>query len=212
MQNITISRIAFASLAAILFIAAASYNFAKLQSTTPEELITNLQDAAHKGDVDAFLSGLTAESRKAVEKSYADRPLLRQTQDEFRKALDERFGQGTAFVRSGDGDLRAAIGRLAPAEVVSKKDRTDGSVELQVKTTIKTDGDKTTSREDTLVALKEDGAWKLVLGFPADRSDAGQIRATVERFAADVRSGKYQDRMAAMLALDKALAPKEGNK
>jgi len=212
MKNRAVSATALSCLAALILIAAASYNFAKIQSSTPEQLIADLQQAAGKGDVEGFLSGLTAESRKIVEKSYADRPVLRQAQEEFRTALDERFGKGTELVMAPEKDLRMAIGRIVSAEVVSKKDGAEGSVELQVKTTVKSGDEKTATREYTLVARKEDGAWKLAPGFPADRRDADQIKATIERFTTDVRNGKYADRMAAMLALDNALIGKEGNK
>lgn len=213
MENKAVSRTAVSCLAALILIAAASYNFAKFQSATPEQLIADLQEAARKGDIEGFLSGLTAESRKIVEKSYADRPLSRHAQEEFRRALDERFGKGAEMLTAPEDDLRTAIGRIVSAEVVSKKDGPDGSVEFEVKTTVNTGDEKTATREDTLVARKEDGAWKLALrGFPADRRDADQIKATIERFTADVRNGKYPDRMAAMLALDNALIGKEGNK
>ncbi len=212
MENKPIDRSAVAALAVLILIAAASYNFAIFRSATPEQLIADLQSAASKGDVEGVLSGLTTESRTIVEKSYADRLVLRQAQDEFRQALDERFGKGTEVLRAPDDDLRAAVGRLGSVEVVSKTEAPDGSVALQVKTTIKKDNDKTATVEQKLVARKEDDVWKLALGFPAERSDAERIKTTIKGFTADVRGGKYADRLAAMIALDRALSVREGDK
>jgi hypothetical protein len=184
--------------------------FAGEPARTPDQLIKNLVEAARKGDVEGFLSGLTEGSRKALTESVANRSALRQALDDFEKALDERFGGGAEVLATPQDDLKTAIGRLAGAEVISQAERPDGSVELRVKTAIKVDGERTVNREDTLVARREGGDWKLALGFAADGGMTAERKAVAGRIAREVRDGKYKDRLAAMSALADAWARKEG--
>ena len=210
MKGKTITRTAAIVMIAVVLLYAASISLAKFGSETPEQLIAKLQQSASKGDVEGVLSGLTAESRKAVEKSYADREPLDQSREEFRKALNEHFGEGQAFLPVKEDDLKATIGRLLSTEVVSQKEYADGSVEVQVKTSIKGDGDKSKTVESTLLVRKEEGEWRLALGLSPNRSDADRIKAAIQVATKDVRDGKYQDRFTAMVALDNALNQAEG--
>jgi hypothetical protein len=209
MENKAITRTVLLGVATLFVVVTASYIFATIQSDSPEQLVVGLQKAASSGEVEGFLSGLTRESRDIVEKSYADRVLLRQAQTEFQKALDEKFGNGTEFLPAAEDDLRSAISRIAATEVVSKKEAADGSVELKLRTTVKTDSDKTANIENTVAARKENGEWKLSLGFPEKRLNVARIKADIERITAEVRSGRYEDRVAAMIALDNAVRAKE---
>jgi len=210
MKDKTITRTAAIAMTAVVLLYAASIGLAKFRAETPEQLIANLQQSATKGDVEGVLSGLTAESRKAVEKSYADRASLDQSREEFRKALNDRFGEGQAFLPMKEDDLKASIGRLLSTEVVSQKEDADGSVEVRVKTSIKNDGDKSETVESTLLVRKEEGEWRLALGLSPNRSDADRIKSAIQLATKDVRDGKYQDRLAAMVALDNALNKAEG--
>jgi hypothetical protein len=195
MENKAITRTVLLGVATLFVVVTASYIFATIQSDSPEQLVVGLQKAASSGEVEGFLSGLTRESRDIVEKSYADRVLLRQAQTEFLPAAED--------------DLRSAISRIAATEVVSKKEAADGSVELKLRTTVKTDSDKTANIENTVAARKENGEWKLSLGFPEKRLNVARIKADIERITAEVRSGRYEDRVAAMIALDNAVRAKE---
>jgi hypothetical protein len=195
---------------AVILLCVSFSGFAGAPAQTPDQLIKNLVEAARKGDVEGFLSGLTEGSRKAVTESVANRSALRQALEDFEKALDERFGRGAEVLATPQDDLKTAIGRLAGAEVISQAERPDGSVELRVKTAIKVEDEHTVNREDTLVARREGGDWKLALGFAADRGMTAERKAAAGRIAREVRDGKYKDRLAAMLALADAWARKEG--
>jgi hypothetical protein len=176
---------------------------------TPEQLIKSLIEAARRGDVEGFLGGLTVDSRKALTESVAGQATLRQAGEEFQKALDERFGKGTKTLAAAPEDLKAALGHLVAAEVVSQKKRPDGSVELQVKTSVKDDGGRVVSHEDSLVAREEGGSWKLALGFAADGKVVAQMKAAAEQITQEVLKGTYKDRLSAMVALANAWARKE---
>lgn len=178
---------------------------------TPEQLIRHLAGAAQRGDVEDFLSGLTADSRKALKESLANQASLHQARDEFQKALDERFGRGAGTLEEPPEGLRAAIGPLAAAEFVGQKKRADGSVEVRVKTATPTGGGQATGREGTLVARQEGGAWVLELGFPADGGKAAARKTAADQITRDVRAGKYHDRLSAMIALADAWTKKEGS-
>ncbi|HVF30851.1 MAG TPA: hypothetical protein VNA22_07770 [Pyrinomonadaceae bacterium] len=197
---------------AILFVAAGASYLAAVRADSPEQLVAELQKAASDGDVEGYLSTLTSESRKVVESSDANRVSLREAQAEFQKALDEKFGAGTAWVpdTTERGDLRGAISEIVAAEMVSKKEGEDGSVELKIRTTVKTGDDTTATVENTVAARKEDDEWKLSLGFAKERLDTERIKGEVARIAGEVRAGKYEDRIAAMIALDNSIRRMEG--
>jgi hypothetical protein len=178
---------------------------------TPEQLIRDLAGAARRGDVEGFLAGLTADSRKALKDSLANQAALRQARDEFQKALDERFGRSAGALEEPAEDLAAAIAPLAAAEFLGQKTRTDGSVDVRVKTVLKAEDGKTTSHEDTLVARREGGAWVLALGFTTGGGKAAARKAAADKITQDVRAGKYQDRLSAMVALANAWTRKEGS-
>ena len=186
---------------------AASYVFAVVQSDTPEKLIAELQRAANHRDVETFLSYLTAESRKAVESSYVESASNSAAQEEFQKALDEKFGKGTDWIPDVDPaeDLTRTITRITAAEVISKTETPDGLVELKVRTNVRGDGEEATMVEQTVGAEREKDEWKLSLGYPEMRPDAEWIKKEFARIAAEVRDGKYEDRVAAMIALDNAI-------
>ena len=181
------------------------------QAQTPEQLIQNLLEAARKGDVETFLTGLTAESRKAATDSFANEAALRQARDEFKKALDERFGAGATVIEDTPIDLKTAIARLASAEIVGRQSKPDGSVELKVRTSTRTDGGETVSREETQVVRREAGVWKLAVGFAPPGTIAAEWKAAFERITREVREGKYKDRIEAMVALDNSLTRREGS-
>ena len=155
---------------------------------------------------------MTSESRKIVESSDADRVSLSAAQVEFQKALDEKFGTGTAWVpdTTDRGDLRGAISEIVATEVVSKMEGEDGSVELKIRTTVKTGDDATATVENTVAARNEGDGWKMSLGFAEERLDTERIRSEIARMAGEVRAGKYKDRIAAMIALDNSIRRLEG--
>lgn len=194
--------LAFAFFCIVTFVCAAG------PAKEPDQLIQDLLKAAQKGDVDSFLSGLTEESRRAVQESYANQNSFLQALQEFEKALNEKFGEGEELLMDPPNDLKAAIARLASAEVMTQKTRPDGSIELRVKTSIKMEDGSTISREDPLIARQEGGGWKLWLGFAPDGKIAGEKIEAAQQLTQEVRAGKYKDRVSAMIALANAWSPK----
>jgi hypothetical protein len=171
---------------------------------TADQVVKNLLTAAQNGDADRFLSGLTAESRRAVTESLAGEAELRTVGEDFRKALDETFGAGTGALAVPPDDLRAALGRLAGAEILRQERRPDGSLEVRVKTALKTEDGRTISQEETLVFRQERGGWRLALGLASDGRIVTERKAAAEQIIKEVHEGRYKDRLSAMLALANA--------
>jgi hypothetical protein len=146
---------------------------------TPDELIRNLASAAKKGDVNDFLASLTDSSRRAAEQSFARRaaqqksPAYPQRETVARPSDDSviltpRMSHpGRQYLRTTTDDLQSAFSRLKAVEVLSKQERSDGSVELRLKSAIQTPDGKTVFQEDTLLASQEGGAWKLAGWIPS---------------------------------------------
>lgn len=174
---------------------------------TPEQLVESLMQAARKGDVPGFLSGLTAESGKAMTESYATQASLHKALQAFQGALDKQFGKGAAMAEEEPEPIGAALKRLIGAEVLGRDKVSDDAVTLKVRTTLIA-GQQKLTREETLTVRREGGAWKLVLGFAP--GDGGAARkAAAEKITREVQDGKYKDRHSAMLALANAWAVKE---
>ncbi|MGH9495036.1 MAG: hypothetical protein ACRD3B_08575, partial [Candidatus Sulfotelmatobacter sp.] len=155
---------------------------------------------------DELLSYLTASSRKALADSFADEAAMRGAQQEFQGALDEKFGKGGEVLASPVDDLKTAMARLGGADVVETKPASGGSVQIRIKATIKVPDGKSPTREETLLARKEGGSWKLVIGF-APHSDP---KAAFARATKEVKEGKYKDRNEAMIALSDAISKSLG--
>jgi hypothetical protein len=193
----------------LVSIAPLSAAAATTEAKTPDQLVANLIAAAHSGDVDGYLSLLTAGAREAMTQSVANQASLERAHQAFMEALNSRFGEGATVLSDPPDDLKTALGRLLEAQVLSQKATEKGAIELRVKTTLKTPSGKTSEREQTLLARKEGATWKLALGFPPDAASANQEIAAAERITQEVRDGKYPDRQAAMIALANSWAPKE---
>jgi hypothetical protein len=170
---------------------------------TPDDLIRNLINAAQQGNTDDFLAGLTSSSRKAVADSFLRQRELDAAQQAFQQALDERFGKGAPTLPSSPEDLKSAIGRLAGAELVEKAPAPGGGMKLRVKTSVKGTGGVVATRDETLLARQEGGAWKLVLVSPPEKQPGS--KSILEDFTKKLKAGEFKDRMAAMIALDNAL-------
>ena len=174
---------------------------------SPDQLISDLLAAAHAGDVNAFLALLTASSRDALIQSYADQASLQHASEVFVQALNTRFGESAPVLSEIPDDLKASIGRLREAQILSQKPLATGDVELRVKTTSKTPLGQTV-REQTLVAHREGDGWKLIGGFHNDPVLTADELKEAERITQEVRDGKYPDRQAAMIALSGAWSGK----
>ena len=176
----------------------------------PERLIQELAAAAKSGDTDAFLSHLTAESRKAVDQSLETKAALRAARQEFGEALDARFGKGQPAPMSQPKDFESVLRRIRSFELVSKQSGPNGTVDLRVKTTLNIEGFKTRVSEHTFVAREEGGVWKLELN-PNERIDITKEKTALNRVMADVRNGQFKDRESALLALNQVRHQESAN-
>jgi hypothetical protein len=184
----------------------------KAQTPTPQQLVQTLATAAQNGDVERFLQGLSDDSRKRVLETFANQDQFVKALGEFRAALNERFGNADAPIEAPPDDLQKELQHFAGAEVTQSQEQRDGSVRLKVRTNLKQADGKTINVEQSLVARKEGGAWKVVLGIADNASVTAQRLAAAETVTKDVRAGKYQDRTAAMTALANAWNKREGSK
>lgn len=200
------SRFRKAAMSAAFLCAVATASMAQ-PAHSPDQLMSNLIAAAQAGDVQAFLSGLDPQSRRALTASEKGKAALDSASAAFRRALDERFGPGgTVLVAPGES-LQTAIRRLGSAQVLGSRITARGA-EIRVRTPIGgPPGQPSATRDDTLFARREGGSWKLVLGFPP--AVAGKQTAAIKRVTQNVRAGRYQSRQDAMIALSNALYGKQ---
>jgi len=180
---------------------ASSLAHAIAPAKTPDELIQNLLTAAQEGNTEDYLAGLTANSRKAVIDSFASEAVLREAQQSFQQALDERFGKGSKILEADPDNIKSAISRLTAAEILEKKAGPGGTMQLRVRASFKQSDGKTVTREDTLIALPEGGGWKLVLSFVPGAKLQLASKAALERITKQVKDGQFKDRTSAMVAL-----------
>jgi hypothetical protein len=176
---------------------------------TPQQLVAEMVAAARQGDVAGYLALLDARSRKEVTEAEQNQTLLRRDGDEYRRALDERFGKGGAVIGElAPDDLKTALGRLIDAEVI-KSSRLGNSVTIDVRGTFRSPDGRSFTREDRLVAHREAGGLKLALGLPPGNV-AAALHDAITRVTSDIRAGKYPDRQTAMAALSKAYSESGG--
>jgi hypothetical protein len=121
---------------------------------------------------------LTADSQKAVTESIREQATLLKAEESFRAALDARFGTSAEMLADPPDDLTTAVGRLAGGSIQDEKVR----------------------------AVREQGSWKLSLGFAPDGKRTAQLAAAAEQIALRVQAGEFKDRLSAMVVLDHAWA------
>lgn len=196
------SRFCSAVISAAVLSAVASASMAQ-RARSPEQLMSNLIDAARAGNVPAFLSGVDPQSRRALAASKKGQTALDNASSAFQRALDERFGPSGVVLVAPRESLETAIGRLGSAQVLDSRITPRGA-EIRVRTPVGGPaGQPSATRDETLFARREDGSWKLVLGFPRDI--AGKQTAIIDRITQNVRTGEYRSRLDAMIALSSAL-------
>lgn len=206
------SKFAVNALVAIAIFSISSFASAVEQAATPDQLLVHLMQSARAGDVQAFLAGMTDKSRQAIAETIAQRAAMEQAQHRFQQALDQQFGKGAPMLTMPPLDLKSEIARLAAVEVIDRKRRPDGAVELRVKTAVQTDTSALRQVQQTLVAVQEKGSWKLSLAYPTDAQMPAEREKAAERLIQEVRNGQYPDRFSAMLALTNAWANQGGGR
>jgi hypothetical protein len=96
-------------------------------------------------------------------------------------------------------------------EIVGKKTRADGRVELKVKKTYTSDRKThaTKTENNTLTAVQEEDGWKIEMGHPQERAteDFERQAKAYEDMAARVKAGEFQNGHEALSALVKAWRP-----
>ena len=183
-----------------------SFATARDSATTPEQLIHKLAAAAKNGDTDEFLSHLTVESRKATQESLENQVALLRSRENLRNALTERFGEGRKKSPLPPVDFKSQLTRIDSFELLSTKQGPDGTLQLRVKTSLKTParqaGEKIVIHEDTFVARRQEDAWKIELNPGPSRTIIAE-KAALDRVAAGVRRGEFRDGRSALMELSR---------
>ncbi len=197
MKAIVTSDIAFS---ALIFFAAST---CAAPAQTPEQLIERLNAAARQGDVGAYAAQLDARSRQAIAEDEKARANLLTAYDSYRKALDEKFGEGAPML-SGIAQLEPGTAPMPLVNTtITDKKIVKGRAELQLRSTYRGDGNPTISREYKAAAQREHDGWKLALSDAPFRAVA-ERSAAIDRVTRGIRAGEYPDRQAAMVALSNA--------
>lgn len=187
--------------------------FRSSEGHTPEQLVKELSAAARAGDTERFRSYLTKDSRKAVDDWLANQAALRQSQENFRRAMEERFPESASKEMPPAREFKHILSLIGAIEFSSVKERPDGAMELRVKTTLRSRGvkgpdgakaeEKTEVRDHTFLARKENGVLKLDLN-PGESTHMVAQMAALDRIAAAVRVGEFRDRQSALSELNRS--------
>lgn len=171
-------------------------------AATPDELIANAIAAAREGSLDRFLECLEPGSRRGLLAAIEEGRALDQGMAAFEAALDRRFDGGGPLLEMSREEPVAALRRLAETEILETRTTPTG-VEIRVRIAAAGE-DGTAQREETLVAVRGERGWGLVLGFSplVGRDDRHRALAQVTE---GVAAGAFASRLDAMIAADKAV-------
>src|SRR5579885_2060618 len=148
---------------------------------------------------------------------------LEEPQRQLNEALDAKFGKDPQAKQRPP--FKEQITSLKAAEVKSSAKKGDHLVVLKIKTTAVKDG-KEETKEETMGAVKEGDAWKLLppgRDGTVDENTLKQVTAQTVQFTAqipkikeamekitkEVKDGKYKSREEAQKALDEFLKGKK---
>lgn len=151
--------------------------------------------AARAGDVQRFLGGLEPGSRQALLASTRAGEELDRAMAAFNAVLASRFEGGPPILGMERDDLATALRRLAETEVLETRTT---STDARIRVRIADIG------EETLVAVRQERGWGLVLGF-APVADGEEREAALARVTEAVAAGAYASRLDAMIAADRAV-------
>jgi sulfite reductase alpha subunit-like flavoprotein len=195
------------ALAAIAVLVSFPLTAQETAQSPDKQLASQLAQAAHSGDANAFLSLLSSDTRKAMTDAATAQSKLADAQKEFYAAAAQRFGAS----KGGGGarypkDAAAALARFAAIEVTGAQRQSSSRMLLQVKTTVKEPDGTTTSSDDKLPAVLENGKWKLDLAalYRGMASRDSQKVAAYVAVTKQVQSGAFKDPAAAYVATLKA--------
>jgi len=172
-----------------------------LAVSTPEGLVEELNMAAHAGKEAAFLSALSAGTRRAITQVNAAQSRLSLAERDFYAALKDRFG--TAQVRGGTPVARTGLSGLVGVDLVSVERRTPHAALLRLRTVTSGIREHTITKEYAFPAVVENGQWKLDLAA----AELGVLhtyrrwQAAYERITQQIRAGAFSNQVAATVAL-----------
>jgi hypothetical protein len=180
-------------------------------AATPEEALQQLQAAENSGDLEAFTAVLPESQRDATRRFFDAVLAVEKAAKAYDQAIKARFGDD-ANPLPFPLDVKAVFTDPASSyEVVGKKTRADGRVELKVKKTYTSDRKThaTKTENNTLTAVQEEDGWKIERGHPQARAteDFERQAKAYEDVAARVKAGEFQNGHEALSALVKAWRP-----
>jgi hypothetical protein len=194
----------------LILLLSAFHAHATPAARTPEALIEDLAAAAKQGDVSGFLSYLTADSRKAVDKSLESKASLQAAREALETALDKRFGKGEPVPTLPPKDFESVLRHISSFELLSRTAGQNGTMNLRVKTSLRIGELKSVVGEHTFVAREENGGWKLELN-PDERINTTAEKIALNRVTAAVRNGQFRDRRSALLELNQIRLQESAN-
>lgn len=134
---------------------------------TPEEAVKNALTAMQAGDLDLLAAQLAQPTRGLLE--FVAKASRAETR--WRKLLDEKFGKDP----KGDAsDLAAELKQIKDLCVVEKQELSKDKFRLKVWNDFA--GPIRLTREETLFAVREGDAWKLLPLIPANGRTVGAVR------------------------------------
>jgi hypothetical protein len=174
-------------------------------AATPEEAVKQLAEAANAEDYNGVLATFAKEPRESEQALWSATDDLVKAQWRLHDAINERFGKDPNegpkpdLKAIGDQSRKNRAGSFRKATVLSKKVRTDGSIELRTRFTPSWKGEDN-PREETVIAVHERDGWKLIpprFNPEEDNSFIEFLRkqqAGYEQVGKRVKEGKYQSR------------------
>src|SRR6516225_9536685 len=159
---------------------------------TPEQLIRELSAAASRGDTNAFLAGLTGESRRSIDDWIRANQALKTDRDALREAMDQRFGPGRPIPTSPAPDFATALKKIHSLELIHASPQNPNTIMLSVKTTLDVTGAEITASETTFVAKQENGVWLLEL-TPGPPINVDAEHRAIVSVLEGVRRGDFHD-------------------
>jgi hypothetical protein len=180
-------------------------------AATPEEALQQLQAAENSGDLEGYTAVLPESQRDASRRFFESALAVEQGAKAFDEALKARFGDEVNVLPFAI-DVKAVLTDLgAKYEIVGKKTRPDGRVELKVKRTqtINPKTHATRTENDTLTAVQEEDGWKIEMPLPRESvaEDFERQARAYDDVAARVKAGEFQNGHEALSALVKAWRP-----
>ena len=174
-----------------------------LAASTPEDLVHELNQAVHAGNLDAYRAALSAKTRRAMKEADAAGSSLDLAQRNYSDALNERFGSGP--VGGGSPFHMSPLSRYGSISLVSVQQRSQRGALLRLRIITRGRGQHPSTDDHTFPAVVEVGQWKLDLTGITRSIIRTEMKwqAAYERVTQQIRAGAFTNQVAAFVALER---------